>query len=341
MTASELKDLLSQPLINKKEAPIKYVIYTRKSTNKEDNQKFSIKDQVAKCEEFAKENNLYYNKSEIIEDKKSARHPDTRTKFNKMLVALENGRYQGIIAWHPDRLARNMKEAGTLIDMLDNKIIKQLRFPSFSFSNDDAGTMVLGITFVMAKQYSDQLKTNIERGNKARTEEGKVLARFILGYKKTPDLYLLPDGKNFSLIKSAWEMKLQGKTNKVIAEYLNDNNLQYQYNKFNSKTNQSRLTRISFKATEKNLTKSIFSKPHYAGVIVHGENMAIIDEVSPIGFDPMITPDEYTKINKVYPGQKIVQRKSSKRTILLEDKVICNTCNETRTIQVTPKKIKG
>ncbi len=58
----------------------------------------------------------------------------------------------------PDRLARNMLESGKIIDLLDNGIICDLKFPMVAFTSDASGkNVLLGMMFVMSKQYSEHL----------------------------------------------------------------------------------------------------------------------------------------------------------------------------------------
>lgn len=67
------------------------------------------------------------------------------------------------MAWAPDRLARNMKEGGEIIDMLDEGIIKDLKFVNHSFTNDANGKMLLSIAFALDKRYTDDLSYNVKR----------------------------------------------------------------------------------------------------------------------------------------------------------------------------------
>ena len=81
----------------------KYFIYARKSTDVEDKQVLSIESQLTELREYAKRENL-----EIVHEyveKKSAKTPG-RPIFNELLGRIEK---EGgcILAWHPDRLARN------------------------------------------------------------------------------------------------------------------------------------------------------------------------------------------------------------------------------------------
>ena len=82
----------------------KFFLYARKSTDVEDKQVRSIEDQIAELRTFAKQNNL--NIIDVFIEKQSAKIPG-RPIFGEMLERIEKGEADGILAWHPDRLARN------------------------------------------------------------------------------------------------------------------------------------------------------------------------------------------------------------------------------------------
>ena len=87
----------------------KYFLYARKSTEDDDRQVMSIEAQLFELREHARKENI-----EILEEfqeSKSAKSPG-REVFGKMMMRIERGEAQGIIAWHPDRLARNSIDGG-------------------------------------------------------------------------------------------------------------------------------------------------------------------------------------------------------------------------------------
>jgi len=50
-----------------------------------------------------------------------------------MVASIEKNEAEGILAWHPDRLARNSIDGGQIIYLVDTGIIKELKFPTFWF----------------------------------------------------------------------------------------------------------------------------------------------------------------------------------------------------------------
>ncbi len=314
----------------------RYVIYARKSTEGEERQARSLGDQVVVCKEIADSRKLKLLDRPFspIEEKQSAKEPEIRPKFRNMLDDIKQGKYEGIIAWHPDRLARNMKDAGEIIDLLDKQIIKDLQFVSFTFENDTAGKMLLGMSFVLSKQYSDKLRDDVKRGIRRSIEDGKYLSKAKHGYYRDRNMMLRPDGNNFTLLKNAWQMRLQGKTQQVIAKYLVDEGYQRSEGVGN-------ITHKTFNMTDKVLSKNIFKDTFYTGVLDYGTSGAV-DLTDVYDFIPMVTVDEFLRINRVSDIKKAFQMKqrgakNDVKADFLRRIVYCGHCNEPMSTGVTVK----
>jgi len=99
---------------------LRYVLYARKSRQDEE-QARSIPDQITDCEKLAHDQAL--NIVEIIREERSAKNPRNRPLFTDMLKRIRTKEFDAILTWHPDRLARNMIEAGRLIHMLVTSLV--------------------------------------------------------------------------------------------------------------------------------------------------------------------------------------------------------------------------
>ena len=148
---------------------MRYFIYARKSTDDEDRQVLSIEAQLKELHEYAQRENLVVIK-EIVEAK-TAKKPG-RPLFNDMILAIEREAAEGIISWHPDRLARNSVDGGRIIYLVDQKVIKDLRFPTLRFDNNAQGKFMLSIVFGQSKYYIDALSENIRRGIRLKLSKG-------------------------------------------------------------------------------------------------------------------------------------------------------------------------
>lgn len=313
---------------------VNYVLYARKSTTSEDRQASSIEDQIKECmEKVVTPNGL--NVVKVYKESFSAKIADTRSQFKALINDIENGHIAGLIAWHPDRLSRNMKEAGAIIDLVDRGLIKDLRFPTFTFENTPAGKMLLGITFVMAKQYSEHLAESVDRGNKRAIEDGEFIGKFKHGYTVDANRTFQPDPRNFTKIKHMFEMILEGSSQKDVRLWINEQH--YTVKKLQGGEY------VPHKWDKDDVSKLI-RDPHYAGVHKWGKNLT--DLVKAYDFEPAITVDNFLKINKVdsLDSSKILAvsrpRGGNIRADLLRGKIYCSACRKTLTSMLIDKKDK-
>jgi len=149
---------------------MKYILYTRKSTEEDDRQVLSIEAQLVELQEYAAKEKL-----EIVAslcEAKTAKEPG-RIKFAEMLSLIERGKADGIISWHPDRLARNSVDGGKIIHFVDRGLIKSLKFPTFWFEPTPQGLFMLNIAFGQSKYFVVHFYFN-----NSSTETSSALASF-------------------------------------------------------------------------------------------------------------------------------------------------------------------
>jgi len=123
---------------------IKYIACCRKSTDEKDKQIMSIEQKIEELKAFADREKLEI--SEFLIEAETAKVPG-RPVFNSLINLIERGLINGIISWHPDRLARNSIDGGKIIYLVDTGKLQALKFPSFWFENTPQGKFMLSITF--------------------------------------------------------------------------------------------------------------------------------------------------------------------------------------------------
>ena len=180
----------------------KFFIYTRKSTDTEDRQVRSISDQLAELKELAVKEQIEV--VDIFVEKQTAKAPG-RPVFNEMLLRIEANEANGILAWHPDRLARNSVDGGKIIYLLDTGKIAELKFPTFWCDPTQQGKFMLSIAFSQSKYYVDNLSENIKRGHRNKVKEGIWPQMSPIGYVNVKGGGIIPHADLAPLVKKTFE----------------------------------------------------------------------------------------------------------------------------------------
>lgn len=162
--------------------PVKYVLYARKSTEQDEKQALSIESQVKEMLAIAERENL-----EIVDIRReahSAKDSGQRPVFLEILEDIRRERFNGIIVWHPDRLSRNAGDLGSLVDLIDQKQLVEIRTHGQTFTNNPSEKFLLMILCSQAKLENDNKSINVKRGLKTRCEMGLWPAPAPTGYLK-------------------------------------------------------------------------------------------------------------------------------------------------------------
>jgi len=160
----------------------KYVLYARKSTEQDEKQALSIESQVKEMLAIAERENL--DIIDIRREAHSAKDSGQRPVFKEILEDLRRERFNGILVWHPDRLSRNAGDLGSLVDLMDQKLLVQIRTYGQAFTNTPSEKFLLMILCSQAKLENDNKSINVKRGLKTRVEMGLWPAPAPTGYFK-------------------------------------------------------------------------------------------------------------------------------------------------------------
>ena len=289
----------------------KYFLYARKSTEDEERQVMSIEAQIVELEEYAKREKL-----EIVErfiESKSAKKPG-REVFNKMVAKINEIKEPlGLLAWHPDRLARNSVDGGQIIYLIDTGKLSSLRFPTFWFEPTPQGLFMLQVAFGQSKYYSDNLSENVKRGIRQKLRRGEWTGLAPLGYinnAKTRNIE--PEPVKARVIKKAFEEFSQGKhTLESLGERL----------KFLGVASKKG------KRLCKAVVKHMLTNPIYTGLIVHNS------ETYEGKFSPIVSRATFESVQKILKDRAKPRKSKKSHNFPFVGLLKCGECGAAITAQ--------
>lgn len=158
----------------------KYVLYARKSTESEERQILSIDSQVKEMLAIAERDQL--DIVDIRRESHSAKDSGQRPVYREIIEDIRKQRFNGILTWAPDRLSRNAGDLGSIVDLMDQGLLSEIRTYGQQFRNSPNEKFLLMILCSQAKLENDNKSINVKRGMKTRCEMGLWPGRAPTGY---------------------------------------------------------------------------------------------------------------------------------------------------------------
>ena len=203
--------------------------YGRKSDEDKHNQIQSIPDQLREIAKIRQDLKLP-KPLQTFTDIKTARKAGVRSGFSEMMERIKKGEANVLMCWKANRLARNGKEGGELIYMVDNFGLTIITcFGTFTKDNSNH----LWGEFEIATKYSKDLSEDVKRGMNSKAEMGWRPGLAPIGYRNCKEMdkgekEIEPDkrGNRFELCCEWWKLMLTGKyTMKQTVKIMNKRGL--------------------------------------------------------------------------------------------------------------------
>ncbi len=308
--------------MTKDKTKIKYFAYVRKSTEGLERQALSIPAQKDKLREVFGGLDI-----EFVEDRASAFKPFNRPNFAKMLEAIKKGERTGLLAWHPDRLSRNEKDAGEITYMIRTGVIADLKLATYHFENTPEGIWMLQMALSQSQYESAKKGRDVKRGLMQSIKMGFYPAPAPLGYSddkftERGKKIKKPDPERFDIVRKMFDLILTNQY--TVSQILKIVNKEW-----------------GFKGPKgKKLSKTglynLYSRPFYYGEFEYPLGSGNFHQGS---HKPMITRDEYERI-QIITGRKNAPRQK-RHEIIYRGPMKCGECGAMITAEEKVKRQKN
>lgn len=208
--------------VQAKAATVAYCLYARKSSEDDERQALSIDSQIKEMLLQAEAQGLKV--TEIRKESHSAKYSGQRPVFEQTIEDIRKGLFTGILSWAPDRLSRNAGDLGSVVDLMDQGKLLEIRTHGQIFTNSPNDKFLLMILCSQAKLENDNRGINVKRGMKTKCELGFRPNMTPLGYKN--DYYsgkgqkkVFVDKKREPIIKEAFERVAAGASGRDIYDW--------------------------------------------------------------------------------------------------------------------------
>lgn len=160
--------------------PPRYCLYARKSSEDDERQALSIDSQIKEMLEQAERDGL--NIAEVRKESHSAKNSGSRPEFNRLIEDIRQKKFDGILTWAADRISRNAGDLGTVVDLMDQGLLQEIRTSGPRFTNSPSDKFMLMMLCSQAKLENDNKGVNVKRGFRAKVEMGYRPNMSPLGY---------------------------------------------------------------------------------------------------------------------------------------------------------------
>jgi len=194
---------------------MKAVLFARVSSREQEETGYSLPSQEKLLKDYAKRRGFEIAKKFSISE--AAGEKSQRIIFNEMVDYVKKNRIKIILCEKVDRLTRNLKDAVTMNNWLEEEADRQIHFvkPNLVLHRDSKSDDKFrwDIEIVLARKYLNNLSEEVKKGLKEKIAQGWLPTKPPFGYKTIGERghkIHIPDEKTAHLVKRAFELYATG-----------------------------------------------------------------------------------------------------------------------------------
>lgn len=282
-------------------------IYCRVSTIEQAEEGYSIEEQERLLKKYCEDNS--YTIFKVYSDRGiSGKSIKARPAMKEMLMDADEKKFNMVITWKINRVARNMLNLLQIVDLLEKNNISFKSYSENFETETPMGKFSLQMMGAVGELERGTIAQNVKMGMMARAREGRWNGNVVLGYnlkekcnstnKKRKDTELVINESEAEIVKTIFKMYSQGNGYKAIASQLN---------KFGYTTKRGNPFSV-------NGIKDILKNPVYVGKIRYNvlqnwnekrrrhknPNPIIVDGIH----EPIISKELWDKVQKMLENSK-------------------------------------
>lgn len=261
---------------------LRAALYVRVSTEEQANEGFSIQAQLADLHRYAEIHNIEIVE-QYVDEGYSGKSIEGRPHMQRLLKDSRQGKFNVVLVYRIDRLARKLKDALEINDEFERNGVQLVSINENIDTTTPMGKMVFQMVGSIAEMERNTIVGRVKMGMTERAKQGKFNGGICLGYDSV-NKTLVVNEEEAAIVREIFNLAEQGLGYKAIVGHLNGKG--YKTKKRN--------------AFSVNGVKDILSNPIYIGkvrfnqkenwsekrrkgqnkeyIVVDGEHEAIISE---------------------------------------------------------------
>lgn len=299
---------------------MKIGIYCRVSTEEQRIKGVSLNDQQQRGIDFCERN---YYKYEVFEDGGFSGELQIvdRPGLNKLFDKIYSEEIQGIYIVDFDRLSRDENEGFVIKNTLITNKIRLFDTTGEINLKDESQNLLLGMKILLASFENQRTRVRIKRSLERGVIDGKAGGGPLMnyGYMKDENKKLIVNEKERPVVELIYQLSIEGKGTKVIANYLNEKEIPTK--RSTSKTGYMKVRgekKTQFKWRD-SVVYRILTNSIYKGERLYKDNIYKCPSI--------VSKDVFDMVQELLKERKNLVDTTNKYFYLLKGKIHCGECN--------------